>query len=403
MARDSDALNYPYIRIRDVEWLKRTLLVFPHVARIAPSYGAPEDSPEVRTFLELEGRRGPLLRNVNLYASNIWKDQFELKARISEALSARGDKLLAKFGRPAAHLRQRDSRSSRALWNDRIYNGSFQLHRQKVVAELLEFLLENGLAWEPIKAHGAGYVEMHPQLGEAVLATLAFACARNEGLHLVTEFPDTYERTIHCSKEEIIESCLELDAEKGLDGREVITRARLAEFFVYHRCDVSKLTAENLVALNHEWEAIAAFRDGLEKLAAEIPESIEDPDVLRERLAEKADAIFTRWRADNKNWSQRLKDLFSGDLDDVAKALEKALEKGIGGAQAGSEVAAGVAGGVLGATSSNLIIGAGAGLAVALLVRTRNNILAKRKRLREDPLRYLTMMEKAGVSYVVSG
>ena len=62
MARDIDALNYPYIRIRNVEWLKRTLLVFPHVIRMIPSYGAPADSEKIRPFCELEGRRGPLLR-----------------------------------------------------------------------------------------------------------------------------------------------------------------------------------------------------------------------------------------------------------------------------------------------------------------------------------------------------
>jgi hypothetical protein len=32
----ADALNYPYIRIRDVDWLKRSLLVFPHIVRMTP-------------------------------------------------------------------------------------------------------------------------------------------------------------------------------------------------------------------------------------------------------------------------------------------------------------------------------------------------------------------------------
>jgi hypothetical protein len=33
-ALDRDSLYYPYIRIRDVNWLKATLLYFPHVRRI---------------------------------------------------------------------------------------------------------------------------------------------------------------------------------------------------------------------------------------------------------------------------------------------------------------------------------------------------------------------------------
>src|SRR3984893_13213604 len=101
MALDTDALNYPYIRIRNVEWLKRTLLVFPHVARIAPSYGAPEDAAEVAKFCDLIGRRGPLLRNVNLDDASIWDDQIELKVRLSDAMSLDRNQFIGRFGREA--------------------------------------------------------------------------------------------------------------------------------------------------------------------------------------------------------------------------------------------------------------------------------------------------------------
>jgi hypothetical protein len=402
MALDVDALNYPYFRIRDVEWLKRTLLVFPHVVRIAPSYGVQEDSPEVAAFLRLEGRRGPLLRNVDLENSNIWKDQLELKARIADALSADRAGFLEKYGRVATLDNATLVRESISLWNDRLANRTFQLHGEKVLAELREFLFKNDLAWSPTHPHGTGYVEMHPRLGEAVLATLAFACARNEGLRLVTEFPQIYGRTIHRSKEEIFQSCLDLGPAAWETNESSEAPADLAEFVVYHRCDVSKLTPESLLALNMEWEAIGAFKDSLEKLAAEIPREIESPNALRERLAEKADTMFARWREDNKNWSQRLKGLFSGDVDDAAKTLEKLVEKGFGESHVAG-AAAGAAGGILGGSLTyHALLGAGAGLAVALVVRTGKNILGEKKKRREDPLRYLTMLEKAGVSYVAS-
>jgi hypothetical protein len=404
MALDVDALNYPYIRIRDVEWLKRTLLVFPHVARIAPSSGAPEDRPEIAAIRDLEGRRGPLLRNVDLDSSNIWNDQWELKTRIAEALSADRAGLIAKYGREATLGDRSLLLESASLWEDRLASRTFQLHGQKVLAELLDFLFANNLAWPPSHPDGIGYVEMHPRLGEAVLASLAFACARNEGLRLVTEFPRLYGRTIHCSKEEIFESCLDFEPAAGEPTQVPIAPANLAEFVVYQCCDVSKVTAENLLALNKEWDAIGAFKDSLEKLAGEIPPEIENAKVLHNYLAEKSEAMFARWRNDNKNWSQRLKDLFSGDIEEAAKVVEKLVEKGFGE----SDVAIGVAGGGLagGIMGGNVtyhgLLGAGAGLAVALVVRTGKNILAIKKKRREDPLRYLTMMEKAGVSYVVS-
>ena len=68
---DADALNYPYIRVREVEWLKRTLLIFPHVVRMVPENDPPEDSPEIKEFCRLTGRRGPLLRPVDIYSAPV--------------------------------------------------------------------------------------------------------------------------------------------------------------------------------------------------------------------------------------------------------------------------------------------------------------------------------------------
>jgi hypothetical protein len=409
MSLDADALNYPYIRIRDVEWLKRTLLVFPHVVRIAPTYGAPEDSPEVAAFRNLNGRRGPLPRNVDLESSNIWNDQMELKSRVANELSADRAKFVGRFGRRATLDNAGLVDESTSLWDNRLASRTFQLHGQKVVADLLDFLLQNDLAWNPRHSDGFGYIEMHPRLGEAVLATLAFACAKNEGLRLVTEFPQIYGRTIHRSKEEIFQSCLDLNPRVEETGEPFPAPASLAEFVVYHRCDASKLTPETLLALNMEWEAIGAFKEGLEKLTADIPTEIESPRVLSQRLAEKADRMFVRWKEDNKNWSQRLKELFSGDLDDTAKVLDKLVEKAFGGeATAGGAVGsgalgAGLAGTILGGNvTHHALLGAGAGLALELVVRTGKNIVAMKKKRREDPLRYLTMMEKSGVSYITS-
>jgi hypothetical protein len=53
MAVQVDALNYPYIRVRDLDWLKQTLLIFPHVARMTPAvrgrvvYEAGYDAPKI--------------------------------------------------------------------------------------------------------------------------------------------------------------------------------------------------------------------------------------------------------------------------------------------------------------------------------------------------------------------
>jgi hypothetical protein len=402
MALDMDALNYPYIRIRDVEWLKRTLLVFPHVARIAPSYGAPKDSDEVAKFCRLEGRRGSLLRNVDLDKTTIWDDQSELMSRISNTLEADRRGFLHTYGREATLGNIDLARESADVWDDRSAAQTFQLHNQKVVANLLAFLFQHNLAWHPWNSHGEGYVEMHPRLGEAVLSTLAFACAKSEGLSLVTEFPKIYGRTIHRSKEEIFDSLLNI-APEHRTSTQVSVPESLVEFVIHHRCDASKLTPENLVALNKDWTAIGAFKESLEKLAADIPPGIDDPRILHQRLKEKADHIFSRWKEDNKSLQGRLKDLFSGDGDEAAKVLEKLLEKAVGGEAVSGTTGGGYLGWLTGGgLTSHTVLGAAAGLALGVVIRTGRNALAARKKRKEDPLRYLTIMEKAGVSYVAS-
>jgi hypothetical protein len=40
MAAQLDALNCPYIRVRSIDWLKRTLLIFPHVVQMTPAIRA---------------------------------------------------------------------------------------------------------------------------------------------------------------------------------------------------------------------------------------------------------------------------------------------------------------------------------------------------------------------------
>jgi hypothetical protein len=178
----------------------------------------------------------------------------------------------------------------------------------------------------------------------------------------------------------------------------------LAELLVYQHCDVSKLTAESLQALNREWEAIGAFRDAIAKLAAEIPQQIENPVILQRRMSEKACDIVERWNRDHKNLSRRVRDLLSGDTEEVAKAVEKLVEKGISGSPVGTGFVAGLTGSYLlgGDLTHHALVGAGAGLAISLVVRTVKNVQAAKKSRREDPLRYMTMMQEAGVSYFVS-
>jgi hypothetical protein len=63
----TDALYYPYINVRSINWLKATLLCFPHVLRMMPRDYLRTESPEMREFSEVLGPSDrPLLEGVDV-------------------------------------------------------------------------------------------------------------------------------------------------------------------------------------------------------------------------------------------------------------------------------------------------------------------------------------------------
>jgi hypothetical protein len=103
MAADVDALNYPYIRVRHVEWLKRTLLIFPHVVRMTPDSHAPADDPAVSEFVWTSGSRGPLLRSARLWDQHVQNAQYTLIEELKALRDRRGADFMDNFNRHRCH------------------------------------------------------------------------------------------------------------------------------------------------------------------------------------------------------------------------------------------------------------------------------------------------------------
>lgn len=387
MPIDRDALNYPYIRIRDVEWLKKTLLLFPHVVRMTPDFDPPPDDPRIRAFTEIDGRRGPLLRSANLFSDGVWKAQEELRQRLRVRLH-QDPGFLTTHGREGT-LRVFDGNAPlRSVWSDRLRGQPFQIHSAKLMGPLTHFLFDEGLAWEPSKPHGSYYLEMHPRLGEAIMATLAYSCAEDEGLQLVTEFPQIFGDTIRTPRERLLESCLGDSTERRKEPQ------RLADLIIFHRCDTTALTPERLQALNAEWEAMAAFREAAEAMAATIPPEISNPDVVRSRLQDAASNLLAKWHRDRANLSAYAREAFGWDaLKEPEKLIASSAEKIAGGA---------VTGALVGGLTSSWLLGAGAACAVGVVFHAARSAVKVTRRDRGGPYRYLSLMERQGVSIAIS-
>ena len=401
MPVDMDALNYPYIRVRSAEWLKRTLLLFPHVARMTPFDNAPADDPEVGAFCWQMGKRGPLLRPANLHASHVQEAQHELilsLERLRRELGARRFDLLKKW--PST---QRAIDPGLTVWEQRLGRGnqSFQIHGEKVLDELAEYLLRHGLAWYPRegRAHGPSYIEMHPLLGEAVMATLAMACAENEGLQVVTEFPRLHGKLLGVPRGEILNAAF-----RPTTGSGPTSSRQIAEFLVYRRCNVDALTPERIAALKSERDALAAFRSKLEDLAATLPPTMHDETRLEERLDDLLNDMFQEWRRDQANLSAYSRQLFGeGVLSEPQKLVQKLVEDVI--KPGGGPTALGAAGGAaavhhsIGGLTLGTAAGAAAGFAVAVVFRAVGAWSDTKKAAAESPYRYLTTLQEQGVSF----
>ncbi len=385
MTAQVDALNYPYIRIRNVDWLKRTLLLFPHVVRMTVSDGAPRDDPEVAQFCWQAGRGGePLLRPAYLHSKRVRREQLELMMRLATELEDVRFRL--EFSRPSTYAAA--GCTSDDLWDQRLRDShTFQMHKEKLLHELLDFLLDQGLAWRPESPHGANYIEMNRRLGEAVMATLAFACAEDEDLRVITEFPELHGRVIHRTKDQIFSACLH-SGNATLPDAEPMSAEVLAQFFIYVRCDVTKLTAGRLASLTEERQAIAAFRDEIEKIAAGVP-SPSDPGRREAYLNDAINDVLRRWKQDRANMGRFCRELLGhGTLRQSEKAMDGLLETVLG-PEAGTLAGSAVHG----------IVGAAAGLAVGYGFKALRTAERMRRPGFEGPFRYLSMMAREGVVF----
>src|ERR1700730_10393575 len=157
---DRDALYYPYIHIRDANWLKATLLSFPQVRRIVPQEFSLNDRPDIQAFRSVTGARGePLLIEEPAYLYSAYQAQ----ERLLKKLEASPPELLNRYTRVRAEMEYAASPNA------------FQMHAGKM-QPLLEFLRANDMAWptrEISASNPRDWYALHPTLWEIVMSLIA--------------------------------------------------------------------------------------------------------------------------------------------------------------------------------------------------------------------------------------
>ncbi|MGJ4911287.1 hypothetical protein [Bradyrhizobium sp. HKCCYLS2033] len=363
-------LYYPYIKFRNEQWLKSTLLVFPKVFRMIPDRFHPEDSEGVRD-LESKG----LLDYADLSTPGVRRALGILLKKIERDVEA-DPRFAARFSKAASDRMKR-------LTGDPY---GYQLHSFKA-KQLLEQLKDLDLAWAPEMPDGDHYLEMHPHIGEGIMSTLAVACALDDGLDIVADEAPLHDCVVRHAEDELYSKLIKRRRRDAFHTFSV-DRCKI-ELLVFQQFDLSKLTATNIIKLHKEGNELARFHDEMTKVAQSI-RAMREEARFEHRLKEKVGTIIADWEKSKAKPRSFIKEFFGGSEKPAGDFLKKVAELAAGPTVAGAAV---------GGLTTGALLGAAAGLGVALVIHTSSSVRAVQRNAQDSPYRVLTLLEKSGAAF----
>jgi hypothetical protein len=308
-----------------------------------------------------------------------------------EEIGRSADSLRDRFGRDATY-RQSGINPIDARTPLSVISPS-SLHWAKA-SEVFELLAGNGLAWREGDFNKRDflldYVSVHPRLGAAIMMTVAIACARAEGLQIVTDNGQMHRYLADANLEAAFRYWLEDDQDVAPTRGEVANRLAFA---VVERVPIETLTAENLAALNREWEPRGRFLKAIRDLSDSIP-LMADEARLQEYIEQRADAAIRNWEKDKANLSSFVRKLFPAvGKATIADAAKKVVEKICGPVVAGS---------LAGSLTHGSLVAIGAGIGISVIAEAVSVQGQQRKQEADSPYRYLSLVQDVGLGYTIS-
>ena len=408
--RETDGLYYPYINVHDDNWLKVSLLYFPHIIRMVPANYETNPTDFMRVLSETRGARDePLLGSYSLRSYTADDAIDRLTFRLVE--DAQRDPRFAERFSMAATIAA--------------YNRSdlFQIHKGKAPQHFWEELSKRRMMWQaPYRVRGSieldeEWVSLNPLLGEAFMATVATAVASEKGMDIVTDGPGFHSAVV-CRDENVIYDTL--IKERVQKKRRRIFRLpptipemtfHVAHLILVSNFDVSRLNAKDLSEMSINREALFDFRRELARRISAIPPMTSEMErerrlkaVAQEAMAEWRKALPTFSRFSRRFFGLGLLDKSERAMTDLAKAMIPGSLTGaalIPSALTGASImpAKAVAGAsLLGAP----LIAAGPGLAVAVAVYGIKTWQGLKDDHLSGPLRYLSLLKKQGATLLIA-
>jgi hypothetical protein len=358
IALDRDALYYPFLRIPDANWLKATLLCFPHIHRMVPSTFDLADPEEIRAFTKVKGPRGePLLIDDEPGGGMVDVAQYRLLAKMKEDFKAIYRKY--SFAKAAAEFGNMDL--------------LFPIYSVKMISNLTDFLIKERFGALHQGEYGQ-WIYLHPQLGKAIMSTIAIAIANDKGLDIVTSSDEVHHKVIANNDNEVFEELIGGES-KRVQPSSSDTVDDIAEVVMSTTFDLSKLTAEDIGNLVRDGKDLRRFKNALMPIAQTIPH-IQDAGERNRRLCHAANEVVEEWKKYRKTLPR-----FA--LDALSDATEVKFP----------EIASSLIAG-----ASGLRLGVGAGLAISLLTYSGVKIWRKYRENSASPYQYLSRIQESGAT-----
>jgi hypothetical protein len=374
---DRDALYYPYIHFRDVNWLKATLLSFPQVRRMVPPDFYLYDSPEVQKFRKLKGFRDePLIREEETDQEVVRKAQERLMKKIQE----NEEEICQKYDLEATE--KLISQNKIQINREKGIN-SFELHGGKMMIELNDYLQDRGLLW-PTREIQGGYgtwYALNPILGEAIMSVIAINIAADNGLDIVTSSGYIHSALASLDEDAVFSNLLQRhpyrkpgeQTNKTTEMTDEITLMVLNTHF-----DLNRLSPEQIAELIKEGKDLRKFKQAIVPIAKRIPE-IHNPKEREKRIKQASEEVIDAWQGYKKSLPKFAIDA----LMNVSKIKTPEIISGL-----------------TAMTASGLTFGVGIGLTIGFVTYSGYRVLADYKAQKDGPYQYLSKIEKAGASLI---
>lgn len=289
------ALVYPNIEIKDVNWLKATLVCFPRVFRMHPSECVPVDGKGVDEFSAFHNDDGESLLASRFI--DVLGDKNDDESPAYEAQQMLRDELTENI----KEVRAKFSKQVKLPAGVEPYK--FQV--AKIERPFYDFLAAHKLIYDENKEDKESYhfhtIRLHPRLGDAIMTVSAIAIANRWGYDIVTDSTRYHLAVATLNEKDVIRQLFYRAPDRGVKQGDAEKADEFAQVIIRTQFEVNDLTAEKIYELQKSPE-LHAFKDALIRLVSQIPEM--DSTAARNKEYERlAKVVVDRWQNTKKLFS----------------------------------------------------------------------------------------------------